>query len=62
MEVPTLGVELELELLAYAIATATPGPSCICNHSSQHLRIHNPLSEARDWTCVLMDTSQIRYH
>ena len=25
-------------------------------------QILNPLSEAGDWTCVLMDASQIRFH
>jgi len=31
------------------------------HHSSWQHRILNPLSEARDWTCILMDTSQIRF-
>ena len=39
---PRLGVELELQLLAYTTA---------------HGWILNPLREARDRTCVLMDTS-----
>ena len=61
MEVPRLGVKLELLLPACATATATPDLSHICNlhHSSQQRRILNPLSEARDRTCILMDTSQI---
>ena len=29
-------------------------------HSSRPHRIHNPLSEAKDQTHVLMDTSQVR--
>ena len=39
-------------------------PSCVCDlhHSSQQCRILNPLSEARDWTCVFMDASQIRFY
>ena len=44
MEVPRLGVKLELQLLAYTTATATWDPQ---------------LSEARDGTRVLRDTSQI---
>ena len=42
-------------------ATATWDLSCICNvhHSSGQCWILNPLSEARDWTCILMDPSQI---
>ena len=57
MEVPRLGVELELQLPAYTTATATLDPSCICDlyHSLQQHRI---LSEARDRTHILMDTSR----
>ena len=45
-------------------ATATPDLSCICDlhHSSRQRWILNPLIEARDWTCVLMDTSWVPYH
>ena len=51
----------ELQPPAYTRATATPDPSCICDlrHSSRQHLILNPLSEARDQTCVLMGTSQI---
>ena len=31
------------------------------NHSSRQHRILDPLSKARDWTRVLMDTSWVRY-
>ena len=64
MEVPRLGVELELYPLAYTTSTAMPDPSLVCNlhHSSQQRWILNPLSEARGWTCVLMDTNQIHVH
>ena len=48
MEVPWIGAELELQLPA----KATP---------RQH-QIPNPLSEARDQTHILMDTSQIHFH
>ena len=63
VEVPRLGVEWELQLLAYTTATAMQDPDCICDlhHSSGQCRILDPLSEARDRTCVLMDTSQVRY-
>ena len=61
MEVHRLGIELELQLQAYATATATQDPSCVCDlHlSSQQLQILNPLREARDLNCILMDTSQV---
>ena len=61
MEVSRLGVELELQLPAFAIATATQDPGHICDlhHSSQQCQILNPLSKARDQTCVLMDTSGV---
>ena len=57
MEIPRLGVKLELQPQAYTTATATWDPSHICNlyHSSQQHWIPNPLSEARDQTCILMD-------
>ena len=63
MEVPRLGVESELQLLAYTTATAMPDLSLVCNlhHSSGQHWILNPLIEAGDQTCVLMNTSQIRY-
>ena len=63
MEVPRLGVESELQLPAYTTATAMQDPSSICDlHCSswQHQML-NPLSEAGDGTCVLMDTSQVHY-
>ena len=53
-----LGVKSELQLQAYATAMATPDLSHIyklCCHLQQH-QILNPLSEARDWTHILMDT------
>ena len=71
MEVPRLRAELELQLLAYTTATgtgtgtatATQGPSRVCDphHSSWQCQILDPLSEARDQTCVLMDASWVRY-
>ena len=61
MEVSKLGDESELQLLAYTIATAMLDPSHICDlHCRlQQCQILNTLSEARDWTCILMDTSQV---
>ena len=54
---------MELQLLAYTTATAMPDPSHVCNlhHSSQHRRILNPLSEARDRTLSLVVPSCIRF-
>ena len=62
MEVPRLGIESELP--AYARATATRDPSHICDlhHSSRQCRIVNPLSKAREQTCVLMDPSRACDH
>ena len=39
-------------------------PSCVCDiHCSSWQRpILNPVREARDGPCILMDTSCIRYH
>ena len=57
MEVPKLGVKLELYTTAYTTATAMQDWSHICNphHSPWQCRILNPLYEARDQTCILMD-------
>ena len=61
MEVPRLGVKSELQLLAYTTATATPDPSHICDLccSLWQCGILNPPSEARDRTCILMDTTWV---
>ena len=58
MKVPIWGVKSELQLLAYAIAM--PDLSCVCDlpHSSPQWEILNSLSDAKDPTQVLMDTSQ----
>ena len=58
LEAPGLGDELELQLLARATATAMPDLSCNCDlHRSSGS--FKPLSEARDQTCIFMDTSLI---
>ena len=61
MEVPWLGVESKLQLLVYATAIVTRDPSHVCglHHSSRQCWILNPLSQARDGTHILMDTSWI---
>ena len=59
MDIPRPGVETELQLLAYTTAISQlPDPSYICDLccSLQQHWILNSLSEARDWTCLLMDT------
>lgn len=58
MEVPRLGATSELQLMAYTTATAMPDLSHVCK-LGRNLRqrwIFNPLSEARDGTCLLTDT------
>ena len=63
MEVPRLGVEWELQLSAYTTVTAMSDPSHILDlHCSlwQHQML-NPLREARDRTCILVDTSWVHY-
>ena len=64
IEVPRLGDESELYVPAYATATAMQDLSRVCklHHSSWQHWIYNPLSEARDQTCVLTDTSQMPFH
>ena len=53
----------KLQLPACTTATATRDLSSVCNlyQSSQQHRIPNPLSEARDQTRVLLDTSQVHF-
>ena len=52
---------MEVPRLAYTTAAAMWDPSPIFNlhHSSWQRWILNPLSEARDRTCILIDTTQI---
>ena len=61
MEVPRLVVELELQLLAYSTATAMEDLNHVCklHHSSQQCLTSDPLTEGRDQTHILMDTSRI---
>ena len=63
MEVARLGVESELYLPAYTTATAMPDPNRVCdpNHSSPQCRLPDLLSEARDQTRILTDTSRTRF-
>ena len=51
----------DLQPLSYTTATAMQDPSRICYlpHSSWQHHILNPLSEARDRTCILLDTSRV---
>ena len=61
MEVPRLEVKSELQLPAYTTAMWDPSHICDLHHSSWQHGIPNPLSEARDRTHVLMDTSRVRF-
>ena len=61
MEVPGIGVKSELQLPAYVTVTATPDLSSIydLHHSLWQCQILNLLSQARDRTLILIDTSWV---
>ena len=63
MEVPRLGVNLELQLPAYTTATAMWDPATYAAYTTAQGNAGslNPLSEARDGSCILMDTSWIHF-
>ena len=61
MEVPRLRVTLELQLPAYTTATQDRINVCSLHHSAWQCWLFNPLSKARDRTCLLMDTSLVHY-
>ena len=63
MEVPRLEAESEQQPPAYTTARATGDPSRVCDlhHSSQQRRSFNPLSEARNQICILMDTGWVSF-
>ena len=48
--------------LCHSHRNVDPSHVCDVHHSSWQHRILNPLSKARDWTCVFMDPSQILFH
>lgn len=61
MEVPRLAMELELQPTSYTTTTAMWDPSRLWHLccSLQQCQILNSLREARDQTCILMNTSCI---
>ena len=61
MEVPRPGVKLELQLPAYPTAIAMQYLNRVCDqhHGSWKCWILHPLSKARDWAHILMDTNQV---
>ena len=58
MKAPRLGDESDLWLPGYITVTAMRDPSCVCNLRSSPW-ILNSLSEARNGTHILMDTSRV---
>ena len=57
MEIPWLGVKSELQVQAYTTAMATRiWVASVTYTTANGFQILNPLSEARDQTCILIDT------
>ena len=56
--------QIRASVASLITATAMPDPSHVFNlyHSLWQCQILNPLSKARDQTCILMDTSQVHFH
>ena len=63
MEVPRLEVKSGVVAAGLCRATATQDPNHVCNlhYSSQQHWIPHPLSKARGWSHILLDTSWIRF-
>ena len=59
MQISRLGVKSELQMPAYAMATPDPSHICDLCHSLNQHQILNPVSKAKDWTHILMDTSRV---
>ena len=59
MGVSKLEVESELQLPAYSHSNTGSEPHLDLHHSSQQCRILNSLSQVRDRTRILTDTSQV---
>ena len=55
-------IEATTTSLCHSHRTRDLSHICKLHHSSQQLWIPNSLSKARDCTCILMDTSHIRFH
>ena len=64
MGVPRLGSELELQLPAYTYRHSNVGSKPNLRPTPQLTAMMDPqpLSEARDRTCILKDASQICFH
>ena len=59
MDVPRLGVELNWSCRCRPIPQPQQHHFCDLHHRSGQCQILSPLSEAREQTCILMDTSRV---
>ena len=62
VEIPRLGIELELQLLAFATDTEMWDRAASATYTTRQCCILNPLSKARNQTCIFMDTGWVCYH
>jgi len=61
MDILGLRVKSELQLPAYATATSAQDGATSATLQLMTMQTPDPLREARDWTRILMDTSQVHF-
>ena len=61
LEVPSLWGQIRATAASHSHSNPRSEPRLRLHHSSWQCKILNPLSEARDWTRILIDSSHVHY-